>query len=170
MTRDEADEMLDMWLTEGVLRRRLFAALIDAFMIAVLVAGGWVFCLVFGLLTLGLGWMLFVLLPAIPFAYHVLSVAGIGATPGQAVTGLAVRRIDDLGPPTMLQAVISTVGYYVTLAAGGLPFLVVLITRGKRTLHDIASGLVVVRSARIATPPLTSPASVWNMPGDAWHR
>lgn len=170
MTEDDADEMIDAWLTEGVLSRRLFAALIDAFMIAVLVAAGWVFCLIFGLLTLGLGWTLFVVLPAMPFAYHVLSVAGIGATPGQAMLGLAVRRAEDFGPPSMLQAVISTIGYYITLASGGLLLLVALVTRGKRTLHDFASGLMVVRADRLETPALTGRGSPWNMPRNAWPR
>jgi uncharacterized RDD family membrane protein YckC len=169
MTEDDANYMIDAWLTEGVLRRRLFAALIDAFFIAVVVGAGWVFCLLFGILTLGLGWGLFVLLPAIPFAYHVLSVAGTGATPGQALCGLAVRRVDDLGPPDLIQAVISTIGYYITLATGGLLLLVALVTQGTRTLHDIASGLVVVRASRLRTSPLTPPGSAWNMHG-AWPR
>ena len=170
MIIEDADLMLDMWLTEGVLTRRLIAALIDACIIAVMVAAGWVFCLIFGLLTLGLGWALFLVLPAIPVAYHVLSVAGLGATPGQAMMGLAVRRADDLGPPTMLQAVISTVGYYITLASGGLVLLVALFTRGKRTLHDYASGLMVVRSSRLNKPPLTSGQSMYLMPDGTWLR
>ena len=70
----------------------------------------------------------------------------MSATPGQAMFGLMVRRDDDLGPPTLAQAVISTLVFYLTLATSGLLLLVALFTERKRTLHDLVSGLVVVRT------------------------
>jgi DNA-binding transcriptional ArsR family regulator len=103
---------------------------------------------------------LLALLPAVPFCYHFLFLAGMGATPGQAALGLRVVRDEDLGPPGALRALISTLVYYLTLAATGLLLLVALVTVRKRTLHDLVSGLVVVRARA-----LTAPAGFWNMPG-----
>jgi uncharacterized RDD family membrane protein YckC len=137
--RDEA-------FIEGVMARRVLAWLIDVVLIAVLVSVLWVFLFMFGLLTLGLGFGAMAVLPAIPFLYHFLSLLRTAsATPGQALLGLTVRRDVDLGPPTGLQALIFTVVFWLTLATSGLLLLVALFTVRHRTLHDLASDLVVVR-------------------------
>ena len=76
-----------------------------------------------------------------------LFVAGpASATPGQQALGLVVRRNDDLGRPTPLQALVFTLVFYLTLATTGLLLLFALFTVRQRTLHDLASGLVVVRA------------------------
>jgi uncharacterized RDD family membrane protein YckC len=151
----------DDWLTEGVLSRRVFAWLLDALLIVLLVIGLWIALLLFGMLTLGLGLPLLGVLPFVPFCYHMLSLIGpMSATPGQAALDLVVRRNDDLGSPTALQALISTLLFYVTLATCGLLLLIALFTVHKRTLHDIASGLVVVRARA-----LTQARGSWNMQG-----
>jgi uncharacterized RDD family membrane protein YckC len=126
----------DDLLTRGVLTRRLLAWCVDVFLLAIIVAACWTTGLVFGLMTLGLG------------------------MPGQALFGLRVRRNDDMGPPNFAQAVVSTLIFYLTLATSGLLLLVALFTVRKRTLHDLLSGLVVVRERA-----LTPPAGFWNMPG-----
>jgi uncharacterized RDD family membrane protein YckC len=140
----------DDWLTEGVLSRRVFAWLIDMLLIGLIVGALWFVLLLFGLLTLGLGFSLFAVLPFVPFAYHFLFVAGSSATPGQQALGLIVRRNDDFGPPSPLQALIYTV----------LLLLVALFTIRKRALHDLASGLVVIRERA-----LTRGVGSWNMQG-----
>jgi uncharacterized RDD family membrane protein YckC len=130
----------------GVMSRRCMAWLLDALLIALLVGLLCVVLLVFGLLTLGLGFGAMALLPAVPFLYHFVSLLRpSSATPGQAMMGLTVRRDEDLGPPTALQALIFTVVFYLTLATSGLLLLVALFTVRHRTLHDLASNLVVVR-------------------------
>jgi uncharacterized RDD family membrane protein YckC len=122
--------------------------------------------LLFGLLTLGLGLPLLGALPFVPFFYHWLFVAGrASATPGQQALGLVVRRNDDLGRPTPLQAVVFTLIFYLTLATTGLLLLFALFTVRHRTLHDLASGLVVVRSHRLQTAALTGGPGSWNMQG-----
>ena len=151
----------DDWLTEGVLIRRIFAWLIDALLISLLLVGLWFALLLFGVLTLGLGLPLFGVLPFVPFCYHMLSILGpMSATPGQAALDLVVRRNDDFGQPMAIQAVIYTLLFFVTLATCGLLLLVALFTVRKRTLHDLASGLVVVRSRA-----LTRALGSWNMQG-----
>jgi uncharacterized RDD family membrane protein YckC len=153
--------MDDDWLTEGVLARRLFAWLIDVLILGLLFAILSFVLLLFGLLTLGLGLPLLGLLPLVPFCYHAGFLAGpTSATPGQSALGLVVRRNDDLGPPSLLQAIISTLVFFATLATTGLLLLVALFTIRKRTLHDLASGLVVVRARA-----LTARVGSWNMQG-----
>lgn len=130
----------------GVMTRRCFAWLIDLVLIGLLVALLWVVLLLFGLLTLGLGFASMAILPAVPFLYHFLSLLRpASATPGQAMLGLTVRRDEDLGPPTGLQALIFTVVFYLTMFTTGLLLLIALFTVRHRTLHDLASDLVVVR-------------------------
>ena len=148
-------------LTEGVLTRRVFAWLLDVLLIGLIFVALWFVLMLFGLLTLGLGLPLLGVLPFIPFCYHMLFLAGpASATPGQQALGLIVRRNDDFGRPTPVQAVVSTLLFYATLATTGLLLLVALFTVRRRTLHDLLSGLVVVR-ARALTRGLGS----WNMQG-----
>jgi uncharacterized RDD family membrane protein YckC len=159
--------MLDDWLTRGVLTRRVLALLIDVLLIGTIVAvlGSGLF--LFGLLTLGLGFPLLGLLSAVPPLYHFLFLASpLSATPGQALLGLVVRRDSDLGRPDVLEALVSVVGFYVTVVLGAVWLVVALLTTRRRTLHDLVSGLVVVRADALAslTPPLTPPGAAWNMP------
>jgi uncharacterized RDD family membrane protein YckC len=148
-------------LTEGVLIRRVFAWLIDVLLIGLICVALWVALMLFGLVTLGLGLPLLGILPFVPFCYHMLFLAGpASATPGQSALGLVVRRNDDLGHPTPVQALVSTLLFYATLATSGLLLLIALFTVRRRTLHDLISGLVVVR-----TRALTGSPASWNMPG-----
>jgi uncharacterized RDD family membrane protein YckC len=150
----------DEWLLD-VRSRRVFAWLIDILLIGLLFVALWLALLVFGFVTLGLGWSLLGVLPFIPFGYHFLFVCGpSSATPGQQAFDLIVRRDSDLGRPSPLQAFIYVLLFYLTLATSGLLLLVALFTDRKRTLHDIGSGLVVVR-----TRALTRGLSSWNMQG-----
>jgi uncharacterized RDD family membrane protein YckC len=139
MVRDDA-------FISGVLSRRCFAWLLDLVLIGLILVVLWTILFLFGLLTLGLGFGAMAVLPAVPFLYHFLSLMRpSSATPGQAMMGLTVRRDEDLGPPTGLQALIFTVVFYLTLATSGLLLLIALFTVRHRTLHDLASDLVVVR-------------------------
>jgi uncharacterized RDD family membrane protein YckC len=148
-------------LTEGVLIRRVFAWLIDVLLIGLICVALWVALMLFGLVTLGLGLPLLGILPFVPFCYHMLFLAGpASATPGQSALGLVVRRNDDFGRPTPVQALVSTLLFYATLATSGLLLLIALFTVRRRTLHDLISGLVVVR-----TRALTGSPASWNMPG-----
>ncbi|MBO0710528.1 MAG: RDD family protein [Acetobacteraceae bacterium] len=154
----------DEMLTRGVLPRRIAAWFIDLVLIAILDAAFLTVLFIFGLITLGLGMPLLALVPIVPFFYHFLFLAGMGATPGQGLLGLRVVRDEDLGPADPLRALISTLIYYVTLATSGLLLLVALVTIRKRTLHDLVSGLVVVRERA-----LTAPSGFWNMQGGPPH-
>ena len=143
----------DYWLTRGVLPRRVLGFGIDLLLIGAIVLALWAGFVVFGVLTLGLGLPLLGLLPAVPPLYHFLFLAGpLSATPGQALLGLVVRRNGDLGRPDVLEALVSVIGFYVTLALGAVWLAAALLTRRHRTLHDMLAGLVVVRADALAPP------------------
>ena len=151
----------DEFLVGGAMSRRCFAWLIDIVLIAVLVSALWCILVMFGVLTFGLGFAAMSILPFVPFGYHFLSlVTSASATPGQQMLGLTVRRDADLGPPMPLQALVSVVAYYLTLATSGLLLVVALFTTRHRTLHDLVSGLVVVRVQ--AMDALSAPGGAWN--------
>jgi uncharacterized RDD family membrane protein YckC len=153
----------DDLLTSGVMSRRCVAWVFDFFLIAVLVWVLWWILVMFGLLTFGLGFGAMSILPFVPFCYNFLSLLGASsATPGQQMMGLTVRRDFDLGPPAGVQALVSVLLFYLTLATSGLLLVVALFTTRHRTLHDLISGLVVVR-----VRALTAGGAGWNMPGGA---
>ena len=142
----------DEILTNGVLSRRFFAWWVDLVLIAALMGILYVVTAAFGILTFGLGWYLLPWVPLVPFAYHWLSlVSRMSATPGQALMGLVVRQNDNLEPPDFVEAGVWVVLYYVTLAVFFPALLIMLFTVRKRGLHDMISGLVMVRK-RALTP------------------
>jgi uncharacterized RDD family membrane protein YckC len=152
----------DAFLVNGAMLRRCLAWCVDACLIGILVFVLLAVLVMFGVLTFGLGFHAMAILPFVPFLYNFLSLlSGPSATPGQQMMGLTVRRDADLGPPTPLQALVSVALFYATLATTGLLLLVALFTERHRTLHDLLSGLVVVRVD--AMEALTVPDRRWNM-------
>ena len=110
---------------QGVITRRCLALLVDIVLIGILwlVLGG--LLLLFGFLTLGLGWGAFAAMPAVPFLYHLFCLMRpASATYGQSMMGLAVRTDATLAPPDFLQALVYVVVFYATLAIF-FPLLVV---------------------------------------------
>lgn len=133
-------------LLAGVRRRRVFAWLLDLVALAILAWCCALALVALGFLTFGLTWGMLTWLPVLPLLYNWLWVASpASATPGQAAMGLIVRRDEDLGPPTLMQAAVASIGYAISIVTGVIWFAVCLITTHKRCLHDIISGLVVVR-------------------------
>lgn len=146
-------------LIEATVTRRVAAFLIDGVIVLILAQALHSALWLLGILTLGLALPLLLLLPIVPALYNFLGVISpLSATPGQAIMGLKVRRVADLGAPRVAEALVWVVGFYGSLALSGLPFLLALVTTGHRTLHDLMAGLIVVR-----TQALTRRDSVWNM-------
>jgi len=138
-------------LFSGVATKRVFAFLIDLVVIAVPVVLGYLFILLFGLLTLGLGWMLFWL--AWP-ASVVWAIVYYGATLGGPHSATIGMRVMDLELRTWYGAP----GYFVLGAMHAVlfwvsisfltPFVVLvgLFNGRRRLLHDIVLGTVVINS------------------------
>nr|WP_280865295.1 RDD family protein [Falsiroseomonas frigidaquae] len=137
------------------MRRRLAAWMIDAALVLMLSWVVWGGTALLAVFTVGLAGGL-LLLPwalIVPILYGTLSIASpLSATPGQAVMGLAVRSDADATAPSLGQAFTSTTLYALSWAAGGLPLLAPLFSGRHRTLHDLFSGTLVVRSALLAPP------------------
>ncbi len=163
MSAGLTDLASDAELIEGVMSRRIGAWLFDLLLVGGIVMVLWVILVGFGLLTFGLGFPLLGLLPVVPLLYHILFVAGgRSATPGQVLMDLTVRRDQDLGRPSLLQAVLFTAGLWLTLGAGVVWLAAALVTTRHRTLHDLVSGVVVVRNAAL-NRMLTADAGFGNM-------
>ena len=142
-------------LLDQVIGRRMVASAIDFLLCAILAGALILATTILGIITLGLGFSLFILLPAVPVLYNWLFVAWMSATPGQRLLGLAVRRDEDLGPPGVPEALVWALGFALTLTLtfGLLWLLVVFLTPRNRALHDIVPGLVVVRARALWGPP-----------------
>ena len=163
MSAGLTDYAFEDGLTDGVMFRRIWAWLFDLLLVGGIMIVLWVMLVGFGLLTFGLGFPLLGLLPVVPLLYHALFVAsGRSATPGQVLMDLTVRRDADLGRPSLLQAILFTVGLWLTLGAGVVWLGTALVTSRHRTLHDLVSGLVVVRSGTL-NRLLTRSAGFGNM-------
>lgn len=150
-----SDVVLDAWLTRDVWPRRIVAFIIDFLLIAVLgFVAIWV-VVVFGILTLGLGFLLGHLLPLVPFVYYVAWLVTMGAaTPGQRLLGLTVRQDDSLAlanpvRPSLAQAIAWTVLLYLSFALSMVPFVAVFFNRRRRALHDILAGVTVVHASAL---------------------
>lgn len=86
------DPELDRQFYEGVLTRRLFAWVID---VTIILAVGVPLAVLFGLVTLGLGFALFPLLVAgVGFFYRTVTIANRSATWGMRLAGIELRRHD----------------------------------------------------------------------------
>jgi uncharacterized RDD family membrane protein YckC len=146
-------------LFAGVLRRRFFAYLLDAFCIGAIMVATWLLFALLTVLSLGLLapvlWFLFGL---IPLAYHTLMVSGPrAATLGMRAFDLQLRSWDG-ERPIFLQALAHAALFYLTVAATCfLILLFALFNRRKRTLHDVLSGMLMVRNPAAIRYPIAEP-------------
>jgi uncharacterized RDD family membrane protein YckC len=139
-------------LFESVLARRVIAFLIDVLVIAVPLALLAVFILMFGVVTLGLGWFLYLLFTPVSVIwalfYYGLTLGGpSGATIGMRMVGIEMRTWYG-GPMYFLLGAVHAIAFWLTVSLL-TPFvlLVGLFNDRKRLLHDMLLGTVVVNSA-----------------------
>jgi uncharacterized RDD family membrane protein YckC len=133
----------------GVLGARIFAWIGDIVVVFVL---SWLLVLgisVLGVLTLGLGWLLFPAVAATAFVYAAITIGGRRqATWGMRMAGLRVETADG-GRPDALAAAVHALLFYVAAGTVGLWLLDIacgLVRSDRRLGHDILTGLVVVRA------------------------
>jgi uncharacterized RDD family membrane protein YckC len=140
------DPLMDSRLYSGVRTQRIFGFLVDVVVLAVLtfLAGVVVFFL--GILTLGVGWMLYLILwPAVALIYTAFTLGGPNsATPGMRMFGLEMRMLDGSRMTPVLAALHAVLFYASISLLTPLVLLVALISDRKRLLHDIILGTVVV--------------------------
>lgn len=138
----------DPRLYYGVRTRRVFAFLIDYFLILLLCIPAAIVIAVLGIITLSLGWMLYaVMFPLVALFYVYKTLGGPNqATLGMQFMGISLQRLDNR-PVDGSIAIIHTVLFWAFNALlTPLILLVCLFTSQKKTLHDIFLNTVVVRT------------------------
>ena len=144
------DTMIAVNQTDGTLSRRFFAYLIDLLMIVLFSTFLSVVIAVIGLLTFGLGWSLFAILPASAIIYNAITVGGPRqSTIGMRMMGLRVVDATTGGPVSMLTAAVHALLFYVAAGTFVLWLLDLFLgfARSDRRLgHDLLTGVVLVRS------------------------
>ena len=146
------DPNLQPELFRGVLTRRVFAFLIDLVVLSVPVILGYLFIAVFGLLTLGLGWVLFWLAwPATvvwAIVYYGASIGGPhSATMGMRVMDLELRTWYGQSGYFVLGATHAVLFWVSVSFLTPLVLLIGLFNGRRRLLHDIVLGTVVINSS-----------------------
>ena len=134
-------------LYDGVRRRRMMAFIVDYAFVLLLSVPTAVIVFLLGIVTLGLGWMLYgVLLPVIAIVYVGTTMGGTAqATPGMRMAGIRLARLDGARVDPLL-AVLHGVVFWAS-AALLTPFilLVGLFTPRKQLVQDLLLGTVVIR-------------------------
>ncbi len=138
-------------LFHGVLARRMFAFVIDLFILTIPLVAAWVFILIFGFLTLGLGWALFWLLsPASvvwALAYYGLTLGGTAsATIGMRAMDVEMRTWYG-APAYFVLGAVHAVVYWISISVL-TPFilLVGLFNARRRLLHDMLVGTIIINN------------------------
>jgi uncharacterized RDD family membrane protein YckC len=151
---------------DGVLARRVIAFLIDLVIISVPILFAALFILIFGFITLGLGWILFWLLsPATviwAIAYYGLTLGSPqSATIGMRVMNLEMRTWYG-APCYFVLGAAHAVVFWVTVSLL-TPFvlLVGFFNERRRLLHDILLGTVVINQRAHAPAMSGDPAGRW---------
>lgn len=129
---------------DGVPLRRLIAFVIDSVATVLL---GVVAGLVFGLATLGVGFLVFVpVLVATGFVYRAASIARWSATPGMLATGIELRNRDGLHLAPS-EALLHTTLFAMLTVSGILQVLsaaLMAMTPMGRGLHDMVLGTAAI--------------------------
>jgi uncharacterized RDD family membrane protein YckC len=142
-------------LFDGVLARRVVAFIIDVFLIGVPVALAYVFTFIFTIVTLGLGAVLFWLLPP---ATVIWALVYFGLTLGSPASATIGMRMMDLemrtwygAPAYFVLGAVHAVFFWLSISFF-TPFILLVAffnSRG-RLLHDMLLGTVIVNPARAA--------------------
>ncbi len=136
---------------ESLGRRRAFAYLVDLLFIAIVVWAVAFVLSVLSVLSFGLLSPLWAIMGVVPLAYHTLTIGGRhGATWGMRLFDVEMRSWTG-GRPDYLQAMLTTIVFYVSMTStGGLILLLGLFNRRRRLLQDLLCGVIAVRTSAVA--------------------
>jgi len=144
-------------LFEGVLARRIVAFIIDIVIIAVPLIAASAFIFVVGLVTFGLGWLLFWLLSPVSviwaLAYYGLTLG----SPASATIGMRAMEIEMRtwygAPAYFVLGAVHAVVFWISVSVL-TPFILLVgfFNARRRLLHDIVVGTVLINAqTRAAT-------------------
>jgi uncharacterized RDD family membrane protein YckC len=150
-------------LFRGVLTRRVFAFLIDLVVLAIPVILAYMFIAVFGLITLGLGWLLFWLVWPASVIWAVIYYGASLGGPHSATLGMRMMDLELRtwygAPSYFVLGATHAVLFWVSVSfLTPLVLLIGLFNGRRRLLHDIMLGTVVINSsvrAQAAQPART---------------
>jgi len=159
------DPLTQPELFEGVLARRVVAFLIDLIILGFPVIIASLFIFLFGIVTLGLGWLLFWLLSPATVIWALLYY---GFCFGGAASATIGMRLMDLemrtwygAPAYFLLGAVHAVVYWISVSAlTPLVLLVGLFNERHRLLHDMLVGTVVINSSARAAAFRRTPGAV----------
>lgn len=132
----------------GVRTRRILAFLVDYTAVLLLAIPVSIVIAFLGVITLGLGWMLYgILLPLIAIPYVAFTLGGPKqATPGMRFFGIRLERLDGGAVDPSLAVVHSILFWAGNVLTSGIILIVGLFTARKQLLQDLLLGTVVVRT------------------------
>ncbi len=138
-------------LFDGVLTRRLVAFVIDLVIIGIPVLLATFFVTILGLITFGLGWLLFWLLSPATILWAIFYYGITFGSPASATIGMRVMDLEMrtwYGAPTyFLLGAVHAVAYWITVSVlTPLILLVALFNDRHRLLHDMLVGTVVINN------------------------
>jgi uncharacterized RDD family membrane protein YckC len=145
------DPVANPELFEGVLARRVVAFVIDLIVIAIPLAVAAILILIFGLLTLGLGWMLFWLLSPASVVWAIVYFGVTLGSPASATIGMRAMELEMRtwygAPAYFVLGAMHAVVFWVTVSFL-TPFvlLVGLVNQRRRLLHDFTIGTVIINA------------------------
>ena len=141
-------------LFHGVLTRRFFAFLIDLVILSIPIVLGVIFIALFGIVTLGLGWLLFWLVSPLSviwaILYYGLSLGGPhSATVGMRMMDLQLRTWNG-EPGYFVLGAAHAVLYWISVSVL-TPFIVLigLFNRRRQLLHDFVLGTVIINTSAL---------------------
>ena len=142
-------------LFEGVLARRVVAFAIDFVIIAAPIVLAAMVIFAFGVVTLGLGWALYWLLPPGSVLW---AICYFGLTLGSPASASIGMRVMDLemrtwygAPAYFVLGAVHAILFWLSISAlSPLILLVCFFNQRRRLLHDIVLGTVVINNARRA--------------------
>jgi uncharacterized RDD family membrane protein YckC len=152
-------------LFEGVLARRVVAFIVDFVIISIPVVLAAMFIFAFGIVTLGLGFALYWLLPS---ATVIWAIVYFGVTLGGPASATLGMRVMDLemrtwygAPAYFVLGAVHAVAFWFTVSFF-TPFvlLVAFFNERGRLLHDIILGTVIINNAERASVLRASMQSV----------
>ena len=140
----------DVRTYDGVRTRRIFAFIVDYVIVALLCVPFAIIVFLLGILTLGLGWMLFgALFPTVALLYIWFTLGSASqATVGMNMMGVRLERLDQRPVDGMLAVVHTVLFWAANVILTPLVLLLPLVLDRKRTLHDLLLGTVVARTDR----------------------
>jgi uncharacterized RDD family membrane protein YckC len=157
------DPLTQPELFRGVLTRRIFAFLIDVVVISIPVILACMFIAVFGVVTLGLGWVLFWLVSPASVIWAIIYYGASLGGPHSATLGMRVMDLELrtwYGAPSyfVLGATHAVLFWLSVSMLTPLVLLIGLFNSRRRLLHDIILGTIIINSSvrtQVAQPART---------------